>query len=429
MNAVLDAALRRWQLGGATAPGCSMLERFAQRDGTPLYVYSRPLIASRVAALRAELPDGLALLYAVKANPDPAVVGCVMPIVDGCDVTSAAEIAVALQAGAAGQALSVAGPGKSDAELAAAVAANALVVVESPNEARRLAAFAAGGVRPRVALRINPPFSLAADSRMGGGPRRFGVDSEQVPQVLAEIGRLPLAFEGFHVFAGSGCLDARAIGDAQQATLGLACELAPFAPAPVRVLNLGGGFGVPCFAGDSPLALAALGANLRALAADAVRRLPGVRLALELGRYLVAEAGLYLTRVVDRKESRGRTFLIVDGGANHHWHATGALEGRRHLHFPLAVVGGDGRPVERVTLCGPLCAPHDTWAEDVVLPVAIPGDLVAVFQSGAYGASASPQAFLGKPPPAERLVEWPARHSADACIATPLNRQQETEHA
>ncbi len=250
MNAVLDAALRRWQLDGAAARGGSMLERLAQRDGTPLYVYSRPLIASRVAALRTEFPDDLTLLYAVKANPDPAVVGCVVPIVDGCDVTSAAEIAVALQAGAAGEALSVAGPGKSDAELAAAVAANALVVVESPNEARRLAAFAAGGIRPRVALRINPPFTLAADARMGGGPRRFGIDSEQAPQVLAGIGRLPLAFEGFHVFAGSGCLDARAIADVQQQTLELACELAPFAPAPVRVLNLGGGFGVPCFAGD-----------------------------------------------------------------------------------------------------------------------------------------------------------------------------------
>lgn len=429
MSAVLDAALRRWQLDGAAASGCSMLERFAQRDGTPLYVYSRPLIASRVAALRAELPDDLALLYAVKANPDPAVVGCVLPIVDGCDVTSAAEIAVALQAGAAGQALSVAGPGKTDAELATAVAANALVVVESPYEARRLAAFAARGVRPRVALRINPPFTLAADARMGGGPRRFGVDSEQAPQVLAEIGRLPLAFEGFHVFAGSGCLDALAIARAQQATLQLACELAPLAPAPVRVLNLGGGFGVPCFAGDAPLALATVGAGLRALAADAARRLPGVGLALELGRYLVAEAGLYLTRVVDRKESRGRVFLIVDGGANHHWHATGALEGRRHLHFPLTVVGGEGRAVERVTLCGPLCAPHDTWAEDILLPVAVPGDLVAVFQSGAYGASASPQAFLGKPPAAERLVEWPAGLRANARLETSPHRQQETEHA
>ncbi|WP_332673960.1 alanine racemase [Aromatoleum sp.] len=429
MNAVLNLALRRWQLDDAEAPGCRMLERLAQRDGTPLYVHSRPLIEARVAALRAELPDGLALLYAVKANPDPAVVGCVVPIVDGCDVTSATEIAVALQAGAEGHALSLAGPGKSDAELAAAVAANALVVVESPGEARRLAAFAASGVRPRVALRINPPFTLAADARMGGGSRRFGVDSEQAPQVLAEIGRLPLAFEGFHVFAGSGCLDARAIAKAQQATLELACELAAFAPATVRVLNLGGGFGVPCFEGDEPLALATLGASLRALAADAVRRLPGVRLALELGRYLVAEAGLYLTRVLDRKESRGRVFLIVDGGANHHWHATGALEGRRHLHFPLTVVGGEGRAVERVTLCGPLCAPHDTWAEDIALPAAVPGDLVAVFQSGAYGASASPQAFLGKPPAVERLVEWPARQPADARIETSPHRRQETEHA
>lgn len=429
MNAVLDAALRRWQLHGAGASGPSMLERIAQGAGTPLYLYSRPLIAARIAALRAELPDDLALLYAVKANPDPAVVGCVVPLADGCDVTSAAEIAVALRAGAAGRGLSVAGPGKSDDELAAAVAANALVVVESPNEARRLAAFAAGGVRPRVALRINPPFTLAADARMGGGARRFGVDSEQAPQALAEIGRLPLAFEGFHVFAGSGCLDAVAIVRAQQATLKLACELAPFAPAPVRALNLGGGFGVPCFSGDAPFALATVGAALRVLAAEAARRLPGARLALELGRYLVGEAGLYLTRVVDRKESRGRIFLIVDGGANHHWHATGALEGRRHLHFPLTVVGGEGRAVEQVTVCGPLCAPHDTWAEDIALPVAVPGDLVAVFQSGAYGASASPQAFLGKPPAAERLVDWPARQPADAGRVLSSNRQQETEHA
>lgn len=412
MSAVLDAALRRWQLAGSGAPGCSLLERVAQRHGTPLYVHSRPLIARQIDALRAALPADLALLYAVKANPDPAVVACLAPRVDGCDVTSASEIAVALQAGVAGETLSLAGPGKSDAELAAGVAANALVVLESPGEARRVAAVAAGGVRPRVALRINPPFTLAADARMGGGPRRFGVDSELAPAVLAELGRLPLAFEGFHVFAGSGCLDACAIAQAQRATLELACQLAAFAPAPVRVLNLGGGFGVPCFAGDTPLSLRTVGDALRAVAIDAARLLPGVRLVLELGRYLVAEAGLYLTRVVDRKESRGRVFLIVDGGAHHHWHATGALEGRRHLHFPLTVVGGEGRAVERVTLCGPLCAPHDTWAEDIALPAAAPGDLVAVFQSGAYGASASPQGFLGKPPAAGVLSDWP-----DVCPA------------
>ncbi len=406
VSRVLESALGRWRLAPA-GDGAAHLERLATRHGTPLYVYSGPLIDRRVARLRAELPPGLALLYAVKANPQPAVLGRLARQVDGCDVSSAAEIAAALGAGVAGRDLSLAGPGKSEAELAAAGAADALVVLESEGEARRLAAFATGGYRPRVALRINPPFSLAVEARMGGGPRKFGVDSESAPAVLSALRTLPLAFEGFHVYAGSRCLDAVALAEAQRATLRLACALAPHAPAPVRLVNLGGGFGIPHFADESPLALAAVGDALRSLAAEAARRLPGARLALELGRYLVGEAGLYLTRVIDRKVSRGKTFLILNGGAHHHWHATGALEGRRHLHFPLAVLGADDRPVECTTVCGPLCAPHDTWAEDVLLPRAAPGDLVAVFQSGAYGASASPQSFLGKPPPGERLVEWP----------------------
>jgi len=419
MNQILATALQRWRLAPADGAPVATLQRLARYHGTPLYLYSGALIDRQVAALRAELPPGMALLYAVKANPHPVVLRRLAPQVDGCDVTSAAEIALAQRAGVAGSALSFAGPGKSDAELAAAIAANALVVVESLGEACRLAAIAAGRVRPRVALRINPPFTLAADARMGGGPRKFGVDSEDAPAVLAGLAALPLAFEGFHVYAGSRCLDASALADAQRATVRLACELAPHAPAPVRLLNLGGGLGIPCFPGEAPLALATLGDALRALAGVAARLLPEARLTLELGRYLVGEAGLYLTRVVERKESRGRVFLILDGGAHHHWHATGALEGRRHLHFPMAVLGAAGRAVERVTVCGPLCAPHDTWAEDIRLPVAVPGDLVAVFQSGAYGASASPQAFLGKPPPAELLIEWPEDATAGPAFTPP----------
>jgi diaminopimelate decarboxylase len=426
MKTLLAAACQRWALDSPDGPASDAFKALARQHGTPLYVYAGPLIDRQLAALRAELPVGLDLLYALKANPHPAVLARLAPQVDGCDVASAAEIAMARQAGVAGVALSFAGPGKTDAELAAAIACDALVVVESLGEAQRLAALAAGRCRPRVALRVNPPFGLAADARMGGGPRPFGVDSEQAPTVLAELGRLPLDFEGFHVYAGSRCLDALAIAEMQRATLQLACDLAPLAPGPVRRLNLGGGLGIPCFSGESPLALDTLGDALRALARDAARRLPEARLALELGRFLVAEAGLYLMRVVERKASRGRTFLIVDGGAHHHWHATGALEGRRHLHFPLAVLGGAGRPPERVTVCGPLCAPHDVWAEDVVLPTAAVGDLLLVFQSGAYGASASPQAFLGKPPVAEILTEWPVASAPGPLDPPP---PEENDHA
>lgn len=431
MKPLLAYVRQRWGLNLPASDRTAALQALAARHGTPLYLYSGPLIDQQVAALRAEMPAALSLLYAVKANPHPDVMARLARQVDGCDVTSSAEMRLAQQAGVAGEALSLAGPGKTDEELVAALAANALVVLESLSEARRLAALAShtptrtASRRPRVALRLNPPFGLAADARMGGGSRQFGVDSEQAPAVLTELGRLPLAFEGFHVYAGSRCLDARAIADAQRATLRLACELAAYAPAPVRLLNLGGGLGIPCFPGEAPLALAALGDALRGLANDAARRLPEARLVLELGRYLVGEGGLYLTRVLDRKASRGRVYLIVDGGAHHHWHATGALEGRRHLHFPLAVLGKDDAVRERVTVCGPLCAPHDTWAEDILLPVATAGDLLAVFQSGAYGASASPQAFLGKRPAAERLIEWPVPE-ADGPMQTPIT--QENEH-
>ena len=432
MKALRDAALGRWGLGPDGA-NLGALRDLAARHGTPLYVYSGPQLDRRVAELRAALPAGLSLLYALKANPHPAVLGRLAPQLDGCDVTSAAEVALARQAGVAGDSLSFAGPGKTDEDLAAALAAGALVVLESLGEARRLAALAGHGRRPRVALRLNPPFTLAAETRMGGGPRPFGVDSEQAPVVLAEIGRLPLAFEGFHLYAGSRCLDAAAIAAAQRATLDLACTLAPYAPAPPRLLNLGGGFGIPCFPGESPLDLAALGRSMHALAAEAAARLPGARLTLELGRYLVGEAGLYLCRVLDRKESRGRTFLILDGGAHQHWHATGALEGRRALHFPLAVPGKTDSGAEKVTVCGPLCAPHDTFAEEILLPRAEPGDLIAVFQSGAYGATASPQFFLGKPPAAELLAEWPVPGQfappRTAGQPTPNFTRKENQHA
>lgn len=390
---------------GCLLAGDERIDALAQRVGTPLFVYSREIVDTRIDALRAALPPGIRLLYAVKANPMPALLAHIADQVDGFDIASGGELARALASGMNGGRLSFAGPGKTDDELAQAAAAEALIVLESADEARRLARLA-GGRRPRVALRINPPFELAtAAAHMGGGPRKFGVDSEQAPQALAEIGALPLSFEGFHCYAGSQCLDADAIVAAQRMTLDLAVALAADAPGPVRLLNLGGGFGIPQHAGETPLDLSRIGTAMAALARDAAARLPQATLMLELGRYLVGEAGIYVCRVIERKVSRGKTFLILDGGLHHHWHATGALEGRRHLHFPLAVANRlDAAPGEIVSVAGPLCAPHDVFAHDVALARAQPGDLIVVFQSGAYGPCASPAGFLGRPPAAEVLV-------------------------
>ena len=393
----------RWQVAGPSEAGSRELAALADAHGTPLFVSRGAMLDERMAQLRALLPAGMRVLYSVKANAQPEVLTRLGPQVDGFDVASAAELALARAAAAPGSVFGMTGPGKRDEDLAAALAADAVVVLESLDEGARLAR-AAGGRRPRVMLRINPPFELAAESRMGGGPRKFGVDSEQAAAALAGIGELPLDFVGLHIYAGSNCLDAQSIANAMHATLSLAAELAAVAPAPVRVLNLGGGFGIPCMPGEGPLALDRLGESLGRLASEAARRLPQATLCVELGRFVVGEAGVYLSRVVERKVSRGRVYLILDGGLNHHWHATGALEGRRHLHYPIWVVGGAGRPMESVTVCGPLCAPHDTWAEHLNLPRAEPGDLVAVFQSGAYTTAISPGEFMLRPAPARLLV-------------------------
>lgn len=384
------------------------LSRLAVRaGGTPFFAYDRALLDGRVAELRTALPAAVELHYAIKSNPMPALVQHLAPQVDGLDVASAGELAVALNAGCSARDISFAGPGKSRAELEQAVAAGVLVNVESLREVRELAEISAAcGWPARVAVRVNPDFELKSSGmRMGGGAKQFGVDAETVPALLGEIGALELAFEGFHIFAGSQNLRAEAIVEAQRLSFELALRLAEHAPATPRLLNLGGGFGIPYFPGDTRLDLAPVGDNLAQLISEAARRLPGARLALELGRYLVGEAGIYVCRVVDRKVSRGQTFLICDGGLNHHLAASGNFGQVLRKNFPVAIGNRMNAPAgDAVSVVGPLCTPLDLLADRMPLPEAVTGDFVVVFQSGAYGASASPQAFLGHPAPRELLV-------------------------
>ena len=393
---------------GELVIGGMPLSRLAARVGrTPFYAYDRALLDRRAVELRAALPAGIKLHYAMKANPMPALVCHMAGLVDGIDVASGGELKVALDAGADPREISFAGPGKSRAELTQAVAAGILVNIESFREVTELAVISRElGLPARVAVRVNPDFELKSSGmKMGGGPKQFGVDAEQVPELLGEIARHGLAFEGFHLFAGSQNLRVEAIVEAQCKSFELALRLGQNAPAPIRFLNLGGGFGIPYFPGEQRLDLAAISANLAALLQRASTDMPAAGLVIELGRYLVGEAGIYVTRVVDRKLSRGQVFLVVDGGLNHHLSASGNFGQVIRKNYPVAI-GNRMASTEQQTasVVGPLCTPLDLLADRMELARAEPGDLVVIFQSGAYGASASPQGFLGHPPVTEVLV-------------------------
>jgi diaminopimelate decarboxylase len=385
----------------------SLLDVAKQAARTPFYAYGRQYMSARVADLRRSLPQSIQLHYAIKANPMPAVVRHMAPLVDGFDVASAGELRIAIDAGMEPERISFAGPGKTPQELAEAVAAGVVLNVESEREVARLVEIARQtGSRPRIAVRVNPDFELKTSGmKMGGGPKPFGVDAERVPQLLAQIARMPLELMGLHIFSGSQNLRAESIVESQQKSFELAVQLSRGAAVQLRTLNIGGGFGIPYFAGEKPLDLQPIAAGLKALLERCSHDLPGTQIIIELGRYLVGEAGIYVCKVIDRKVSRGQVFLVTDGGLHHHLAASGNFGQVIRKNYPVLVgnrVHGEHREIASVV--GPLCTPLDLLADRVEMARAEIDDLVVVLQSGAYGLTASPAAFLSHPAAAEILV-------------------------
>jgi len=381
----------------------------AERVGeTPFFAYDRGLLTARVAKLRKALPPDIDLGYAIKANPMSAIVHHLSGLVDHFDVASALELRAALNTTMPPSHVSFAGPGKAPAELSQAVAAGVTVEIESGTEARRLIEIGERlGIRPQAAIRVNPDFEMKhSGMRMGGGPQQFGVDAEQVPALLKDLAGAEVDVLGFHVFAGSQNLRADIVTEAQRKTVDLVLELAEGMPSPVRYLNLGGGFGIPYFEKDTPLDLIPIGVNLAELLQTKIRiGLLRARVVVELGRYIIGECGVYITRVVDRKISRGRIFLIVDGGLHHQLGASGNFGQVFRRNYPIVVANRmDEKAAEKVTIAGKLCTPLDLLGDRVRLPRAEVGDLIAIFQAGAYGLTASPAAFLSHPKPAEVLL-------------------------
>jgi diaminopimelate decarboxylase len=395
-------------LGGVlNIAGRSAEALVAEGGGTPLFVYDAQMVAERIARFRAAF-SGVGLHYAIKANSYAPLLSFVAKQVDGLDIASAGEMRLALAAGTSPADISFAGPGKRDEEIAAALDADVTLNLESEGEAERALTIArAHGRRPRLAIRVNPDLEIKGSGmRMGGGARPFGVDAERVPALVRRLLAADADWRGFHIFAGSQALSAQALIDAQRATVALAARLSEEAGARPPMVNLGGGFGIPYFHGEQSLDLEQVGAALAETLAARPLVLRDTAFAIELGRWLVGEAGVYLTRIVDRKVSHGKTFLITDGGMHHQLAASGNFGQVVRRNFPVAIASRfDAPPEEEVSIVGCLCTPLDRLADDILTPAAEVGDLVAVFLAGAYGLSASPQAFLGHPAAREILAD------------------------
>jgi diaminopimelate decarboxylase len=378
-----------------------------QAGDTPLFVYDIDIVRQRTRRLRAAMPGELALHFAIKANPWAPVLAAMAPLVDGFDVASQGEMERALAAGVAAEAISFAGPGKRNRELEAAIAAGITLNAESKGEvSRSLAIGRALGIAPRIAIRVNPSFDLKGSGmKMGGGAKPFGIDAAQVPAQVDAVREGGGDWRGFHIFAGSQSLDADAIIEAQAQTIALAAELSEAVGAAPAHVNIGGGLGIPYFAGDVALDIESIGASLAKQLNNLPKVLKDTRFAMELGRWFVAEVGVYLTRIVDRKTSHDQTFLVCDGGLHHQLAASGNFGTVIRRNYPIAVANRFlGEADETVSVVGPLCTPLDRLGDQVALPHAEPGDLIAVFLAGAYGRTASPSAFLGHPEPLEMLV-------------------------
>jgi diaminopimelate decarboxylase len=379
---------------------------------TPFYAYDKKLLQDKVAKFKSVFPKEITLHYAIKANPFPALVHFMSSQVDGFDVASKKEMLLALQTGMTTDEISFAGPGKSKDDIQATIIAGVTLHVESKTELDR--AISIGEqlrIKPKIALRVNPAFELKASGmKMSGGAKPFGIDEELLADLLKNIPYDKLIFRGFHIFAGSQNLKIESLIEMHQKVFQLAEELINLTPVKIDYVNIGGGLGIPYFPGEKHLDLQPISQNLQTLINQYKTSFNGIKLVMELGRFLVGEAGIYVTKVLDKKESRQTTYLVCDGGLHHHLANSGNFGQVIRKNYPVVignkVVAQEASTIEKetVTIVGPLCTPLDIIADKVTLPEAQIDDYVVVYQSGAYGASASPKDFLSQPEVFEILL-------------------------
>ena len=389
--------------------GKSLTEIEKLVGSTPFYVYDKQVIADTIEQLKSVLPDEIKLHYAIKANPYPHLVHFMKPLVDGFDVASKKEMLLAIQTGMSAEEISFAGPGKSDDDLTSSIIAGITLHTESINEINRAIAIGKElDIKPNIAIRVNPAFELKSSGmKMAGGSKPFGIDEEVVFELLSALDYQQLNFKGFHIFAGSQNLNPDAIIETHNQTFELAAKLISATPVAIDYVNIGGGLGIPYFPGEKWLDLTEIAKNLSDKASSFKEQFSTVDIVMELGRYLVGKSGLYVCKVLDTKLSRGTQYAVCDGGLHHHLANSGNFGQVLRKNYPVAIANkmdtnkGDNTTVNIV---GPLCTPLDILANQVNLPPVSEGDLVAIYQSGAYGASASPKDFLSQPSMSEILI-------------------------
>src|SRR5215203_332615 len=395
---------------GEFAPSGVPISEIAREYGTPFYLYHGETIVERVRRVREAL--GTEVSYSVKANPSLGLCQLIAREKEaGAEVASSGELAVARAAGFEPEDIVFAGPGKTDDELRRAVDEGIFAVnVESLGEIDRLAAIAGeAGKSIGVGLRINPEAQLMGSGmRMGGTVGQFGMDQAELGEAVQKtLSHHELTLRGVHVYTATQVFEVEPLLEHCRNILEISLEAADLAGHHLEMIDFGGGFGVPYFEKMSEFDLDGFADGFRELLSSYRQdpRLAGCRFLFELGRYLVADAGVYVTRAVEVKETRGKTFVVTDGGMNHHLTATGNMGQVFRKAYPLLnLTRMSGMPEEEVAVAGPCCTPLDVFGNNIPLAAPETGDLIGVFYSGAYGYSASNLGFLSHPAPAEVLL-------------------------
>lgn len=380
----------------------------AEEFGTPLFVYDGGVLADQFQNLRTRLHPKMEIFFSLKANPNIAVCSLLGSLGARAEVSSLAELMTARKAGVLAGNIVFPGPGKSSEELVACLEEDIYAIIcESVGELGEIDRLAAERhTMARVALRVNPSFTTKGQKlTMSGKSRQFGIDEDQLianPEMARQFRSVEII--GIHVYMGTRILDERVIIENTARILNLAERLSDKIGFPLKMVDIGGGLGVNYFNGDTDLDVASLADGMNQVIHQFAARNPDTRMIMELGRYLTAPAGIYIMRVRYVKESMGERFAITDGGTHHHMAAVG-IGSYVKRNFPIRLVSRpDEAPAEPWNIAGPLCTPNDTLGHNAMMPALRPGDLIGVFQSGAYGPTASPVLFLSHGYPAEVLV-------------------------